>query len=76
MIYLQAFTLNLNANEGLCTIIHPLKMYQFNKRHDLVSITVLQSTVQINKKIEYKIVNIFLPISFNIFFWCSKEPSH
>ena len=28
------------------------------------------------KKIERKIVNIFLPISFNICFGCSKEPSH
>ena len=25
---------------------------------------------------ERKIVNIFLPISFNICFGCSKEPSH
>ena len=24
----------------------------------------------------HKIVHIFLPISFNIRFWCSKEPSH
>ena len=28
------------------------------------------------KKIEPKIVNIFLPFSFNIFLGCSKEPSH
>ena len=32
--------------------------------------------VQINKIFEGKIVNIFLPISFNICFGCSKEPSH
>ena len=29
----------------------------------------------INKTFERKIVNIFLPISFNICFWCSKESS-
>ena len=28
------------------------------------------------KTIERKIVNIFLPISFNICFWSSKEMSH
>ena len=30
----------------------------------------------INKKIECKIVNNILPISFNICFGCSKEPFH
>ena len=25
---------------------------------------------------DIKIVNIFLPISFNICFWCPKQPSH
>ena len=28
------------------------------------------------KSFERKIVNIFLPISLNICFGCSKEPSH
>ena len=28
------------------------------------------------QKNQRKIVNIFLPISFNICFGCSKEPSH
>ena len=28
------------------------------------------------QKIQREIVNIFLPISFNICFWCSKEPPH
>ena len=32
--------------------------------------------VYINKIFERKIANIFLPISFNICFGCSKEPSH
>ena len=32
--------------------------------------------VKINKKIQRKIVNIFLPIIFSIWFGCSKEPSH
>ena len=31
--------------------------------------------IGINKKFERKIVNIFLPISLNISFGCSKEPS-
>ena len=29
-----------------------------------------------NSIFKCKIVNIFLPISFNIYFGCSKEPSH
>ena len=29
-----------------------------------------------NKFSEFKIVNIFLPISLNVCFGCSKEPSH
>ena len=32
--------------------------------------------VKINKNFQRKIVNIFLPINFNIGFGCSKEPSH
>ena len=34
------------------------------------------SQVKVNKKYQRKIVNIFLPINFNINFGCSKEPSH
>ena len=34
------------------------------------------SQVKINKIFECKIINIFLPISFNICFGCSKERSH
>ena len=30
----------------------------------------------VNKMFDCKIVIIFLPISFNIYFGCSKEPSH
>ena len=37
----------------------------------------LYKTIDLDKLIfERKIVNIFLPISFNIYFGCSKEPSH
>ena len=32
--------------------------------------------VKINTFFKFKIVNIFIPISFNICFGCSKEPSH
>ena len=32
--------------------------------------------VKINKKFQRKIVDIFLPINFNICFGCSKELSH
>ena len=35
-----------------------------------------ESTVGLDKMFEHKIVNIFLPISFNICFGCSKEPSY
>ena len=31
---------------------------------------------KINKKFQNKNVNIFIPISLNICFGCSKEPSH
>ena len=34
------------------------------------------SQVYINKKFHHAIVNIFLPIIFNTYFGCSKEPSH
>ena len=33
------------------------------------------SQVKINQKILRKIVDIFLPINFNVGFWCSKDPS-
>ena len=34
------------------------------------------SCTDLDKNFEHKIVNIFLPSSFNICFGCSKEPSH
>ena len=41
------------------------------------SLSVMGSTgLDKQKKIQCKIVNIFLPISFNICFGCSKEPSN
>ena len=36
----------------------------------------LSIQVKINKNVQRKIVNIFIPISFNICSGCSKEPSH
>ena len=36
----------------------------------------LIAQVLMNKKIQRKIVNIFLPINLNICFGCPKEPSH
>ena len=39
-------------------------------------ILLLYAQVQINKTFQRKIVNIFLPINFNICFGCLKEPSH
>ena len=51
-----------NSNiDKVCTVIH-----QF----------VTKSCNGYNKKIQRKIVNIFLPINFNKCFGCSKEPSH
>ena len=38
--------------------------------------TVHYTGLDINKHFQRKNVNIFLPINFNIFFGCSKEPSH
>ena len=46
------------------------------EKEDMVEGTVKPAQVQINQKIQRKIVNIFLPINFNICFGCSKEPSH
>ena len=41
----------------------------------LGSVSSKFSEVQINKSLERKIVNIFLPVSLNICFGCSKEGS-
>ena len=38
--------------------------------------TCINKQVRINKIFEHKFVNIFLTISLNICFVCSKEPSH
>ena len=38
--------------------------------------TCLSTGLEINKNFEPKIVNIFLPFSFNICFGFSKEQSH
>ena len=34
----------------------------------------IKALVQINKNVQHKIVDIFLPINFNISFGCSEEP--
>ena len=36
----------------------------------------IMTVVEINRIFKHKIVNIFLSISYNISFWCTKEPSH
>ena len=41
-----------------------------------LQIQIHHPLVKINKIFEHKIANIFLPISFNVCFGCSKEPSH
>ena len=42
----------------------------------LINDQINDTQVEINKIFERKIVNIFLSISFNICFGCTKEPSH
>ena len=42
----------------------------------LICVFVVGMYIGLNKIFECKIVNMFLPISFNICFRCSKEPSH
>ena len=37
-----------------------------------LGLTIAMELVQLSKLFERKIVNIFLPISFNICFWCPK----
>ena len=39
-------------------------------------ITILLTWVQIMKPFERKILIIFIPINLNMYFGCSKEPSH
>ena len=36
----------------------------------------IKAQVSINKNVQQKIVNIFLPINLSICVGCSKEPSH
>ena len=48
-------------------------LHQVAKSHELAH---SYSQVWINKIFQRKLVNIFIPISFNICFGCSKEPSH
>ena len=43
--------------------------------HSIARALLVHTHFYINKIFECKIVNIFLPISFNICFGCSKEPS-
>ena len=50
------------------------KKEEKGKPHTLLKVRMYHS--QINKHFQGKIVNFFLPISFNICFGCSKEPSH
>ena len=61
--------------------LHCLPKYLFtgiqNKKGYVVNVFLVSQMMQYNNyKFERKIVNIFLPISFNICFGCSKEPSH
>ena len=41
-----------------------------------LTLSMIFPQVKRKKNFKLKIVNIFLPISFNICFGCSKEPSH
>ena len=41
----------------------------------IITLFVLYTQVLINRNFQLKIVNIFLPINFNICFGCSKERS-
>ena len=41
-----------------------------------VDTRIIKVTIYINKNFQRKIVNIFLPINFNLCFGSSKEPSH
>ena len=51
--------------------------YQYNKASQCHNYTPQTWEAQVwrNTNFVCKIVNIFLPISFNICFWCSKEQS-
>ena len=56
--------------EFLHTPINPRNYEEKTREH----LTISQ--VSINKNFQRKIVNIFLPINFNICLGCSKEPSN
>ena len=47
-----------------------------NQHEKLPIMPVFNSQVKMYKNFQRKIVNIFLPINFNLCFGCSKEPSH
>ena len=50
---------------------------QKNRLNWTYDFSVLDIDIGLDKQnFERKIVNIFLPLSFNICFMCSKEPSH
>ena len=56
--------------------IHDNRHFQTTPRMSLKSHLMVFTQVKINTNFQRKIVNIFLPINFNICFGCSKEPSH
>ena len=61
-----------------CQFYFVLKIYKLHLLYTSAAINLVHFSldfIMINENFQRKIVNIFLPISFNICFGCSKEPS-
>ena len=79
-IFLSYFVLSSTLESPSCTItietlISPLNTVVAHSLHELVLYHTHLISLNFKKK-ERKIANIFLSISLNIYFGCSKEPSH
>ena len=76
MIVMDSFALPVEGTETRVNAQAQAYEYMAAYTEAAKQVHVGNSIDLVNKIFERKIVNIFLPISFNICFWCSKEPSH
>ena len=75
------YTVTERYDQGLLLLSHHVMLYFVDGIINCYSMAntpmiILYFTGLDNKKILRKNMNIVLPISFNICFGCSKEPSH
>ena len=75
-IILKAFTHGYITTIYLVCVTFRVACTCGHSKTPKISLFNVYSQVKRYKDFECKILNIFLPISFNILFGCSKEPSH